>query len=203
MNTRGFGNLKMLLIPSDLCISSKWSYFPLDLNCLKHKQDLWLNCVGDWLAYLCFHCISPGLEFLHYFVFFLVVIFMYGENIVGGWSSESAQQFYGLKQNRKKWNHKKGHHELGVPPFGRQAHAKWTINWVKCPRLKDKTGQESILPSSMVTFPRKKYFPWPLESATPKLCRETKQTLKPMASTGIDLWVHFLFPMFTFPFHVL
>ena len=45
----------------------------------------------------------------------------------------------------------------------------------------------------MVTFPRKKYFPWPLESATPKLCRETKQTLKSMTLTGIDLQVNFIF----------
>lgn len=37
---------------------------------------------------------------------------------------------------------------------------------------------ESILPSSTVTFPLKKYFPCPLERATPKLCREIKQTLK-------------------------
>ena len=75
--------------------------------------------------------------------------------------------------------------------------------WGLSPILKDKTGQSIILPSSMVTFPRKKYFPWPLESATPKLCRETKQTLKSMALTGIDLWVNFLFSIFTFPLHVL
>lgn len=37
---------------------------------------------------------------------------------------------------------------------------------------------ESILPSSTVTFPLKKYFPCPLERATPKLCREIKRTLK-------------------------
>lgn len=33
--------------------------------------------------------------------------------------------------------------------------------------------QGSVLPSSMVTFPRKKYFPWPLESATPRLQGDT------------------------------
>jgi len=37
---------------------------------------------------------------------------------------------------------------------------------------------DSILPSSTVTFPLKKYFPCPLERATPKLCREKEQTLK-------------------------
>lgn len=66
---------------------------------------------------------------------------------------------------------------------------------------KDRPAQVCPLPSSMVTFPRKKYFPWPLESATPKLCGETKQTLKSRAPTGIDLWANIFF-LFIFHFHI-
>lgn len=71
--------------------------------------------------------------------------------------------------------------------------------WAFLPIPTEKPTQVYALPSSMVTFPRKKYFPWPLESATPKLCRETEQTLKSRAVTGIDLRANLSF-LFYFPF---
>lgn len=56
----------------------------------------------------------------------------------------------------------------------------------------------SILPSSMVTFPRKKYFPWPLESATPKLCGETEQTLRSRYPLQWTCGLTFFFLIFHF-----
>lgn len=59
--------------------------FPLGLELLEAETRFVAQlCRRLRLAYLCFHAILPGLEFLHYFVFFLRAIFMPRKNIVGG-----------------------------------------------------------------------------------------------------------------------
>lgn len=91
-----------------------------------------------------------------------------------------------FKEKRKKesliplWNLQANVQALGT--------TKSTIKVVCKPHEKIGT-----LPSSTVTFPLKKYFPCPLERATPKLCREIKQTLKSVRQTTADIQSYFHF----------